>query len=84
PAVLRFNRKVIEEKIGRAASYLGISGGFDVFYDYVLMLRSELGVPETLSAMGIAAYRIDELSAMAIEDPSAGGNQVAMTLENSK
>ncbi|CAN7470092.1 iron-containing alcohol dehydrogenase [Rhizobium leguminosarum] len=83
-AVLRFNRKVIEEKIGRAAAYLGISGGFDGFYDYVLKLRSELGVPETLSAMGIAADRIDELSAMAIEDPSAGGNPVAMTLENTK
>ncbi|MBY2938448.1 iron-containing alcohol dehydrogenase [Rhizobium leguminosarum] len=84
PAVLRFNRKAIEEKIGRAAAYLGISGGFDGFYDYVLKLRSELGVPETLSVMGIAADRIDELSAMAIEDPSAGGNPVALTLENTK
>jgi len=84
PAVLRFNRAVIEEKIGRAAAYLGISGGFDGFYDYVLKLRSELGVPQTLSAMGIAADRIDELSAMAIEDPSAGGNPVAMTLDNTK
>ncbi|MBB6223608.1 iron-containing alcohol dehydrogenase [Rhizobium leguminosarum] len=84
PAVLRFNRTAIEEKIGRAAAYLGISGGFDGFYDYVLKLRSDLGVPETLTAMGIAADRIDELSAMAIEDPSAGGNPVAMTLENTK
>ncbi|MDR9759121.1 iron-containing alcohol dehydrogenase [Rhizobium redzepovicii] len=84
PAVLRFNRTAIEEKISRAAAYLGISGGFDGFYDYVLKLRSDLGVPETLTAMGIAADRIDELSAMAIEDPSAGGNPVAMTLENTK
>ncbi|AVA22142.1 iron-containing alcohol dehydrogenase [Rhizobium sp. LEGMi198b] len=84
PAVLRFNRKAIEEKIARAAAYLGISGGFDGFYDYVLKLRAELGVPESLSAMGIAPDRIDELSAMAIEDPSAGGNPVPMTLENTK
>ncbi|MBX4955614.1 iron-containing alcohol dehydrogenase [Rhizobium lentis] len=84
PAVLRFNRAAIEEKIGRAAAYLGISGGFDGFYDYVLKLRSDLGVPETLTAMGIAPDRIDELSAMAIEDPSAGGNPVPMTLENTK
>ncbi len=84
PAVLRFNRAAIEEKIARAAAYLGISGGFDGFYDYVLNLRAELGVPESLSAMGIAPDRIDELSAMAIEDPSAGGNPVAMTLENTK
>ncbi|EJK84268.1 iron-containing alcohol dehydrogenase [Rhizobium rhizogenes] len=84
PAVLRFNRKPIEDKIARAAAYLGISGGFDGFYDYVLQLRAELGVPESLSAMGIAPDRIDELSAMAIEDPSAGGNPVPMTLENTK
>ncbi len=84
PAVLRFNRKAIEDKIARAAAYLGISGGFDGFYDYVLKLRAELGVPESLAAMGIAPDRIDELSAMAIEDPSAGGNPVPMTLENTK
>ena len=84
PAVLRFNRKAIEDKIARAAAYLGISGGFDGFYDYVLQLRAELGVPESLSAMGIAPDRIDELSAMAIEDPSAGGNPVPLTPENTK
>ena len=84
PAVLRFNRKPIEEKIARAAAYLGISGGFDGFYDYVLQLRADLGVPDTLSKMGIADDRIDDMAAMAIEDPSAGGNPVPMTLENTK
>jgi alcohol dehydrogenase len=84
PAVLRFNRSTIEDKIARAAAYLGISGGFDGFYNYVLQLRAELGVPDSLSAMGIKPDRIDELSAMAIEDPSAGGNPVKMTLENTK
>lgn len=84
PPVLRFNRPLIEDKIARAAAYLGISGGFDGFYDYVLSLRSELGVPENLTAMGIKPDRIDELTAMAIEDPSCGGNPVQMTLENTK
>ncbi|MBO9098923.1 MULTISPECIES: iron-containing alcohol dehydrogenase [unclassified Rhizobium] len=84
PAVLRFNRKPIEEKIARAAAYLGISGGFDGFYDYVLQLRADLGVPDNLTKMGIASDRIDDLAAMAIEDPSAGGNPVPLTLENTK
>jgi alcohol dehydrogenase class IV len=84
PPVLRFNRPAIEGKIDRAAAYLGISGGFDGFYDYVLALRSELGVPNDLTAMGIKPDRIDELTAMAIEDPSCGGNPVPMTLENTK
>ncbi|MDD1498597.1 UNVERIFIED_ORG: alcohol dehydrogenase class IV [Agrobacterium larrymoorei] len=84
PAVLRFNRPAIEDKIVRAAAYLGIEGGFDGFYDYVLELRKELGVPDNLTAMGIKPDRIDELTAEAIKDPSCGGNPVEMTLENTK
>ena len=84
PAVLRFNRAAIEEKIERAAAYLGIEGGFDGFYNFVLDLRKELNVPENLTAMGIGKDRIDELTAEAIKDPSCGGNPVAMTLENTK
>ncbi len=32
PAVLRFNRPAIEERIAAAAAYLGIDGGFDGFF----------------------------------------------------
>jgi hypothetical protein len=39
PPVLRMNRPAIEERIARAAAYMGISGGFDGFYDYVLKLQ---------------------------------------------
>ena len=82
--VLRFNRPAIEQKIGLAAAYLGISGGFDGFYDYVLQLREELGVPDKLSALGVGTDRIDEMAAMAIVDPTAGGNPVELTLEAAK
>ncbi|MGF6174062.1 iron-containing alcohol dehydrogenase [Ensifer sp. 4252] len=84
PPVLRFNRSVIEDKIVRAAAYLGISGGFGGFYDYVLKLREELGVPDKLSALGVGTDRIDEMSEMAIVDPTAGGNPVELTLDAAK
>lgn len=84
PPVLRFNRPAIEEKIVRAAAYLGIAGGFDGFYDYVLKLREELGVPDKLSALGVGTDRIDEMSEMAIVDPTAGGNPVELTLDAAK
>jgi hypothetical protein len=32
--------------IARAAAYLGISGGFDGFYNYVIKLRADLGIPK--------------------------------------
>ena len=84
PPVLRFNRSAVEDKIVRAAAYLGISGGFDGFYDYVLKLREELGVPDRLAALGVGTDRIDEMSEMAIVDPTAGGNPVELTLDAAK
>ena len=84
PPVLRFNRAAIEDRIAMAAAYLGISGGFDGFYDYVLKLREELGVPDKLSALGVGTDRIDEMAAMAIVDPTAGGNPVELTLDAAK
>ncbi|WP_428429344.1 iron-containing alcohol dehydrogenase [Pararhizobium sp.] len=84
PPVLRFNRPAIEDKIDLAAAYLGISGGFDGFYDYVLKLREDLGVPDKLSALGVGTDRIDEMAAMAIVDPTAGGNPVELTFDAAK
>lgn len=81
PPVLRFNRPAIEERIDEAAAYLGIGGGFDGFFDYVLELRASLGVPNKLGDLGVGRDRIDELAAMAIADPSAGGNPVELTLD---
>ncbi|MEO4044469.1 iron-containing alcohol dehydrogenase [Hoeflea sp. CAU 1731] len=82
PPVMQFNRAVIEDRIERAAAYLGIEGGFDGFYDYVVDLRAKLGVPSGLAEMGVSEDRIDELTEMAIVDPTAGGNPVEMTREN--
>ncbi|MET3601973.1 iron-containing alcohol dehydrogenase [Martelella mangrovi] len=84
PPVLRFNREKIEGKLKLASDYLGISGGYDGFFNFILEFRSALGVPENLTAMGIAPDRIAELAAMALEDPSTGGNPVEMTLENTR
>ncbi|GMB80626.1 iron-containing alcohol dehydrogenase [Shinella zoogloeoides] len=84
PPVLAFNRPAIEAKIASAAAYLGIAGGFDGFFDYVLRLREEVGVPDKLSALGVGTDRIDEMAAMAIVDPTAGGNPVELTLDAAK
>jgi len=84
PMVLDFNRAAIEARMGRAADYFGITGGFDGFRERVMALRAELSIPETLSAMGVEAARLDELTGMALLDPSCGGNPVEMTRENTR
>jgi len=84
PMVLRFNRPKIEALIARAAAYLGIDGGFDGFYDFVLDLRQKLDIPANLTEFGVPDDALDMLAAQAIEDPNAGQNPVMMTLENTK
>jgi alcohol dehydrogenase class IV len=84
PPVLDFNRSYIEGRIETLNGYLDIKGGFDGFKAYVQELNDSLGIPKNLTEMDVKADRIDELSVMAMADPSVGGNPVKMTLENTK
>ncbi len=84
PPVLDFNRSYIEGRIETLNGYLDIKGGFDGFKAYVQELNDSLGIPKNLTEMGVKADNIDELSVMAMADPSVGGNPVEMTLENTK
>ncbi|MGH7497288.1 MAG: iron-containing alcohol dehydrogenase [Gemmatimonadales bacterium] len=79
PYVVKANRRKIEKDIERAAAYLGIKGGFNGFLKWMLALRKEIGIPHTLAEIGIDTTRLDEVAAMAIKDPSAGGNPIAFT-----
>ena len=84
PAVLEFNADVIRERFDMAAGYLGIEGGFDGFRAFAQELNDRLGIPRTLSEVGVTPDRLDDLAAMAIHDPSCGGNPVTLTVENLK
>jgi alcohol dehydrogenase class IV len=77
PYVLAFNRPAIEEKIARAARYLGLDRpDFDGFLDFVVALRSEIGIPDGVRELGMTEDHLDALAAMAAVDPTASGNPV--------
>lgn len=84
PSVIAMNRPAITDRVTSIGNYLGIPGGFNGFEAYVMDLRKSLNVPEKLRDMGVGTDRIDEMTGMALEDPSAGGNPVKMTRENTK
>ena len=84
PTVLRFNRPAIEDKIAHMAAYLGVAGGFDGFYDWVMALRAEVKIPDNLGQFGVTAERIGQMAQMAVVDPTAGGNPVPLTVEAAK
>lgn len=84
PAVLQFNRPAAETVLDRAAAYLGIEGGFDGFCAYVDDLNAAMGIPKTLSELGVTNPDLDALVRSALSDPSTGGNPIEMTPENTR
>ncbi len=78
PYVLVFNRKAIEDRIGRLAAYIGLKPRFRAFLDFVLELRAETGVPHTLAGLNVGDDKIDTIVEMAPKDPTAGGNPVPL------
>lgn len=84
PPVLDYNRPAIEDRFDALNGYLGLTGGFDGFRAYVVELNESLGIPKNLTEMGVEAGRIDDLTAMALKDPSVGGNPIEMTFDNTK
>ena len=82
PAVLDFNAPAIAERFDRAASYLGIEGGFDGFRAFVRQFNAQLGIPERLSGLGVENPDVDTLTAAALRDPSCCGNPVELTEES--
>lgn len=84
PMVLDFNRPAIEDRLGRAAAYLQIPNGFGGFYARVMELRDMLAIPSGLDALGVEEARLDDLTEMALLDPSCGGNPIALTRKNTR
>jgi alcohol dehydrogenase len=75
PYVLAFNRPVIETKLERLAAWLGLEGGgYAAILQAFLALQEQIGIPPTLAALSVPRDRLEELAAMAVKDPTAGGN----------
>lgn len=78
PAVLRLNADAICERFERVTGYLGVSGGFEGFCAYVEALNTALGVPKTLTEIGVDTPDVDRIVTDALRDPSCGGNPIAL------
>ena len=81
PFVLNYNRSTIEEKFTRLANFLDIKNGFEGIVDWIIELKKEMEIPETLKDMGINEGDEIKLAPLAQEDPSTGANPLEMTVE---
>ena len=85
PYVLTFNRKFIEEKIISICDSLGLTKNFDSFLKWILDLRQELEIPHKLSdVIDIEKINLEELSIMALNDPSTSSNPQKLTINDMK
>ena len=81
PFVLNYNRSTIEEKFTRLANFLDIKNGFEGIIDWIIELKKEMEIPETLKDMGVNEGDEIKLAPLAQEDPSTGANPLEMTVE---
>ncbi len=84
PAVLEFNRPKIEQILAEAAAYLGVGDSFDGFFRFAVDLREYLGIPANLTELGADPARIDEMTEMALRDPTAASNPVQLNRANTR
>ena len=83
PYVLERNKEVIEDKIVGVAKYLDLENtSFNGFMSWILNLRKELEIFHTLKELIDDDSKLEEMSKMALHDPSTGGNPVALTQED--
>jgi alcohol dehydrogenase class IV len=80
PYVLQANQESIGPQMYRLARYLNLAKpGFDGVLEWVLELRSQVGIPHSLAEIGIDDSRIEQVGQMAEVDPSAGTNPIAFS-----
>ena len=83
PYVLKRNKKVIEEKIISLSRYLNLENQtFEGFMSWILYLREELSIPHTLKELIQDDSKFEEMSKMAKNDPSTGGNPIPLEIND--
>jgi alcohol dehydrogenase class IV len=82
PYVMRHNESALGGKMELLGRVLNLGqADFTGVLDWVLRFREKMGIPHALGDIGVADDRMGDISEMAMEDPSTGGNPLPMTSE---
>ena len=77
PYVLLKNKSAIEDRIIALSRYINLpKNSFDSFMDWILDLKKELGIPHTLKELIKDDSKFEEMSEMALNDPSTSSNPI--------
>jgi alcohol dehydrogenase class IV len=79
PYVMSYNRAAIDQRCAHIARVLGLSdASFDGLMAWVLAFRQRLGIPHTLTEIGVDDRNADVIGRESALDPSAGGNPIPL------
>ena len=80
PYVLVKNKNDIEDKIIAISRYINLRKyTFDSFLEWILQLRKDLLIPHTLKELIEDGSKFNEMSKMALDDPSTSGNPTKLS-----
>ena len=79
PYVLLKNKFAIEDRIIALSRYINLpKNSFDSFMNWILDLKKELGIPRTLKELIKDDSKFEEMSEMALNDPSTACNPIKL------
>ena len=80
PYVMVFNRGAIEHSMKLLAMHLELpKPSFEAVVDWTLSLRAGFEIPHSIQGIGVDDSQFDRLAAMAVLDPTAGGNPIELS-----
>ncbi len=82
PYVLEYNRPLIDGLIARLSGYVGLETDYSAFLLKLLVLRADLGIPNTLADLGVAAGDLHAIAVDAVKDGCAQENPRDIKVEN--
>ena len=79
PYVLLRNKSAIEEKLVSLSRYINLKKyDFNTFISWILDLRKQLKIPNTLKELIPDNSRFEQMSTMALNDPSTSSNPIKL------
>ncbi|KGJ96183.1 iron-containing alcohol dehydrogenase [Colwellia psychrerythraea] len=82
PYVLKANEQAVTQKISRLSRYLALEQeSFAGFFNWVLALRDQLAIPNSLQEIAINTSRADDIGLMAFNDASSAGNPIKFSAQ---
>lgn len=83
PAALRHNAPALADKIEPLSQAMGLTDtSFEAFYAHVCAILDQVGIPKTLTDIGVPSDCAARIADKALQDSAAGTNACALTAQD--